>query len=621
MAFYKPHPYAGCGFTPPPRHNECGLSSVNVSMSGSPSEERAALMRAWAGLLLIIVAGEAAIMVGFDLAGLNDPAHASLAAMLDPLLLAIIVAWPLHRWVAAPLHRRLDASVARQRLLATAMDQADEAIMVTDRRGRIEYANAAMLRMYQRPASEVLGCPAHLFEPRMSSPEWRRAFLAAIRRGETWREELRERVGERRDDASAITVEYVTAPVRTAGRITHFITIKRDLSERRELEWQLSQAQKMEVVGALAGGIAHDFNNMLAAMEGNVYLLRSMLDDPDIDRRRARDKLATMDMLIHQSAEHVRSLLSFARKGVREERVFPVGPLVKETVKLAQMRVPERICLSVTVNAEDAHTRADAVQLQQALLNLVNNAVDALEGCEDGEIAVRLERSRAAPGMLCLAVRDNGTGMSREVAARACDPYFTTKPVGKGTGLGLAMAQGFAARHGGRLEIVTRPGGGTLVRILLPEVEPDARPSESSSPADGRVPAPAASCCVLWADDDRAVRETVCEAMGRRGLRVLTARDGREALEVFLRHRERIDAAVMDVVMPRMGGVKAALRMREVRPMLPVVMLSGYDVHDEAHRAHEEGLCDRVFSKPVNPDTLADEVLYLVGRARERLDG
>jgi len=488
-------------------------------------------------------------------------------------------------------------------LLAAAMDQSSEAVIITDRRGRIEYVNAAFGRMMGIAPEALMGQPIHAYEPRMAGGDWRRSFLDCVaRQGKPWREEIREKQWHGRKNIHVI--DYVITPVRVDGRITHFVTIKRDISSRRNLEQQLQQAQKMEVVGALAGGIAHNFNNMLAALNGNVYLLNSMLDG-EWDVAKARAKLDAMSGVIMRAAEHIRGLLSFARKGRMDVKAFPLASLIKETLKLAAAGVPEAIRLETDVPADDdLLVNGDAAQLQQALLNLINNAVDALEDVEQALIRVEVAAvDMAGKQQACITVTDNGCGMPTHLLPKVCDPYFTTKPPGKGTGLGLAMVSGMADQCKGMFSIESLKGKGTTARLCLP-LEKHEQPSPGDMPATAET-AIGRGACVLWVDDDEDVRETGAEALRSAGFHVLTAADGRDALNVFLERRGEIHAAVMDVVMPEMGGVKAARRMSEVRPSLPIILMSGYDSSGEAQTACDEGICEGVISKPVQPGQLA----------------
>ncbi len=560
-------------------------------------------------LLGIVIGGEFLIMLTFAALGWEGPASPWLATVLDPVLLALIVCWPIWHWVVLPLSRAAKTAGYELMLLSRALEQLDDGVIITDRAGRIEYINEALCRMMNISENDVLGRFIAELEPRMNGPDWRRSFLnCVVRQKRIWREELRE---PRWGDSKQIVVEHMVAPVRSDdGHITHFVTIKRDIAERREMERQLQHAQKMEVIGALSGGIAHNFNNMLAAITGNVYLLRELARDPGIPpdiSDKMRERLSTMEQVAFQAADHVRSLLAFARKGEIEVQPTPLAPLVKETLKLARDGVPEDIELECKV--EDMTASVDASQLQQSLLNLVNNAVDALEGAEEPRIRVSLTQERIeGKDYACLVVEDNGAGMPRHVMQRACDPYFTTKPVGKGTGLGLAMTKGFVEQCGGWMDIRSEPTKGCAVTLCLPLAEQDSQEQETAPARPVRL---RPGTRVLLADDEPSAREALAEALRSMGCKVIEAFDGRHALE-RLANEGRIHAAVLDIVMPHMGGIQAARRMKEVCPDIPVLLLTGYDANGQAECAVREGVCEGILNKPAHPETIAEHLARLL---------
>jgi len=549
-------------------------------------------------------------MLLFAVMGWNKSAPPLALSMLDPLLLGLIICWPIWRWVLLPLRGRVDRPAAESTLLIRAMNQSGEAVIITDRRGHIEYVNAAFCRIMDVDSEDLIGRSIVDFEPRMAGEEWRHDFLnCVVRRNESWREELREpRWGK---SGKLMVTEYVTTPVRENGRITHFVTVKRDISVQRDLERQLQQAQKMEVVGTLAGGIAHNFNNMLAALSGNVYLIKQM-SNPGVERGKIRDKLDAMEQVISRAAEHIQSLLSFARKSRVDARLIPLEPLIRETLKLARNVVTENIRIDLEMSGEDIFAHTDPTQLQQAVLNLLNNAVDALEGMDDPVIRVGVRSIRKdGETYACVSIADNGCGMPPHVMQKACDPYFTTKAPGKGTGLGLAMARGFVEQGRGFLDIRSGKGKGCDIRLCLPR-EKNGR-GISGKRASVSVPAGSGKGkCILLADDEDVVRKTTAEALRCMGFTVLDAQNGRQALQLFLARRNEIHAVILDIVMPEMGGIKTARRMRETKATLPIVLMSGYDINGQANSALKEGICDSLIAKPVAPELLGRRLLALL---------
>jgi len=565
-------------------------------------------LRAALGILAIVAGGAFLIMFLFTATGLNRITPPWLLVVTDPVILSLIVCWPLWRWVVQPLCRQVSSIEQDLSLLARAMNQLGEGVIITTRRGRIEYVNAAFCRMVGADKRQVIGRYIEEFEPRIAGREWRRSFFdCVVRKRKTWREELCEVRKDGNGDPGV--TEYTTAPVRKDGRITHFVSIKRDITVQRALEQQLQHAQKMEVVGTLAGGIAHNFNNMLACLSGNTYLLRRMLDNgasPDD----MLGKITAMEQVIFQAVEHIRSLLSFARKGHMDARPTPLSPLIAETLKLARDSVPENIRVHADITTESTTVRVDPTQLQQALLNLLNNAVDALDRTEAPEILICLEHiQHHGRTHACLRVADNGAGMPPHVARKACDPYFTTKAPGKGTGLGLAMAKGLAEQSGGFLSIRSGVNQGCEVRICLPLAPDDHQSTEITLPIE-TVSGQGKN--ILLADDEDAVRESMAEALRSMGYNVIEAQNGKQALHHFVNRRGGIHVVILDMIMPEMGGARAAPRMREVSPDTPIILMTGYDINGQVESAVNEGICDTIIAKPVSPELLARHIQLLL---------
>ncbi len=501
-------------------------------------------------------------------------------------------------------------------LLSRALEQLDDGIIITDRSGRIVYINEALCRMMNIDEGDVLGRHISELEPRMRSFDWRRSFLnCVVRQKRIWREELHE---PRWGDGKQIITEHMVAPIRDEdGSITHFVTIKRDIAERREMERQLQHAQKMEVIGALSGGIAHNFNNMLASITGNLYLLRELARDPEVPpvvSKKMEGRLNTMETVAFQAADHVKSLLTFARKGKVEVRPTSLAPLVKETLNLARDGVPENIELECHI--EDMTASIDASLFQQSLLNLINNAVDALEGVDAPRIRVFLMRKHIEEKeYACLVVEDNGIGMPSHVIQRICEPYFTTKSAGKGTGLGLAITKGFVEQCGGWMEVHSEPFKGSTIKLflLLTRQTPESR---TSQPAEDVRLRPGAR--VLLADDEPSARKALADALRSMGCKVIEAFDGRHALERLAKEGD-IHAAVLDLVMPHMGGIQAARRIKEVCPGVPVLLLTGYDAYGQAEGAIREGVCEAILNKPARPETIAEHLARLLASRCTRL--
>lgn len=369
-------------------------------------------------------------------------------------------------------------------------------------------------------------------------------------------------------------------PLRSVGTM-------QDLTHLHEVEEQLQQAQKMEALGTLVGGIAHDFNNKLAAITGNLYLAQHSIDE----NSGTAERLRGVNKLCFDAAEMVKQLLTFARKGQVEMAPLALVSFIKETTKLNRVAIPENIKLSVTYDKDPLKIMGDITQLQQLFLNLLNNARDALEDVEQPKIDISLQYYEAnhsfhehhpelghTKAFACMQVTDNGHGISPEHLEKVFEPFFTTKEVGKGTGLGLAMVYGIVQSHHGAIEVDSSPDKGTCFSIYLPIYSGE---KTSTLPNIQQGLAIGQGEMILLADDDANVLSTFTEALHAMNYQVLTARNGREAVEMFRQHADSIDLVILDIIMPEMKGPQAAERIRKAKPNAKILFVTGYDSHEK----------------------------------------
>ncbi|PIQ65123.1 MAG: hypothetical protein COV97_06035 [Zetaproteobacteria bacterium CG11_big_fil_rev_8_21_14_0_20_59_439] len=463
--------------------------------------------------------------------------------------------------------------------LNEAIKQAGEAIMITDWQGSIEYVNPAFLTITGYSLDDVAGQPSSL----LNSPDQDESINKQQRdralHGETWHGSMLYR----RKNGSDYTALLTVAPLRDEhNAITHLVSIHRDMSDYQKMEAQFLQAQKLEAVGTLVGGIAHDFNNMLAAIQGNLYLARTCLGD----NPKAIDKLANIDQISMHSAEMVRQLLSFSRKDKGQSRRFSAPSFVKEAFKLARAGIPENISLRCDVCQENIIISGDATRLQQAIMNLLTNARDAVGSTKEPGIEVGLSTYEPTPSFLTihpearaaryalLSVHDNGHGIDREHLDKLFEPFFTTKQPGEGTGLGLAMVYGTVRAHDGIIDVQSSPGKGTTFRIYLPA---DNRDEEDHGGEHETPSIPGMGERILLVDDHEGLRKVTGEVLKEMGYRLLQAENGEQALKIISAAPEAIDLLITDVVMPKMGGMELAQAARAICPELPVIFISGYE--------------------------------------------
>ena len=379
-------------------------------------------------------------------------------------------------------------------------------------------------------------------------------------------------------------------------------------SKRRRLEDQLRHAQKMEAVGRLAGGIAHDFRNQLTVIEGYCDLLGRKLPD-NAELRRLLDRIATAS---RRSTMLTSKLLTFSRKHNLQPETVDLVPVILDMDQTIRLLMGPEITLSLDLGPETAPVWLDRDQLEQAVLNLVTNARDAMPS--GGHLSIRVRealRGEAFEGLqpdatsrdyIVLEITDTGVGMAADVRSRVFEPFFSTKEAGKGTGLGLSMVYGFAQQSGGDITVTSRPGGGTTFTLLLPVL-----PAEATAPSDAHAEASQAAApleTVLVVDDEDPVREFIVESLQHLGFTVLHTADPREAISIATA-RDGIELLITDVEMPAMSGPDLAEVLGRQFPDLPVLFISGYTQLMDGDVALEE---ERFLTKPFSVDVLAAKV-------------
>ena len=390
----------------------------------------------------------------------------------------------------------------------------------------------------------------------------------------------------------------------------------RDATERRSLEQQVIQAQKMEAVGRLAGGVAHDFNNILTAIGGYTDLLLAdlPLDDPrrqDVDEiHRAADRAAAL----------TQQLLAFSRRQVLQPKVIDLNALVSNVEKLLGRLIGEDVQLATALAHDVGRVRADPGQLEQVIVNLAVNARDAMPAGGkltietrnvDLDAAYAAEHRTVVPGpYVVIAVSDTGTGMSTETQSHIFEPFFTTKEVGKGTGLGLATVYGIVKQSGGSIWVYSELGHGTTIKVYLPRV--DEPPEPLAAPGLANPERLRGTETILLVEDEPAVRAVARQILARQGYTVLEAPDGPAALAMFA-GGGRVDLILTDVVMPGMSGRTLADQLATRWPGVRVLYMSGYT--DDAivrHGMLEPGLA--YLQKPFRPDALVRKVREVLNR-------
>jgi len=470
-------------------------------------------------------------------------------------------------------------------------------------------SNPAGDRMIGAPTGPLVGRTIEEAFPGLAGTEVPDHYRRLCTEGGSWGSEVTYS-----DDRSRGTYEvhaFQTAPGMMAVMFLDITQRRQAEEERRRLEEQLRQSQKMEAVGRLAGGIAHDFNNLLMVIMGHGELLRRSLDEDDPRLRKVQHVMGASE----RAARLVRQLLAFSRKQVMEPQVVNLNALVSDTARMLRPLLGEDVEVVTRLDPALGHVRVDPAQIEQVLMNLAVNARDAMPSggtltLETADVCVPLAGGKTSARHAALAVRDTGHGMDEKTRAQAFEPFFTTKAGAGGTGLGLAMVYGIVQQSGGQVTVESAPGRGACFRILLPCAEGPGRAHEPGPAATG---APAGGETVLVVEDEPALRALACEMLELHGYLALGAASGEEALGLAVRHAGPIHLLLTDVVMPGLAGPALAERFAIVRPHARVLFMSGYAGDDLARR----GLADdaaHLLPKPFTPDLLGR-------RVREVLDG
>ncbi|HEY3998411.1 MAG TPA: PAS domain S-box protein [Candidatus Xenobia bacterium] len=476
-------------------------------------------------------------------------------------------------------------------------------IALLNSEGRALQCNPALCRILATSEDRIVGHTARAFtEPEdMPSVVTRFRELAEGQR-EHFSMERRFRRGDGGRGWAHTTVSAVRAENRTmtfAVCLVEDVTQRRaDEAERRRLEEQLVQAQKVEAIGRLAGGVAHDFNNLLTTIQGYADLLRTELCDSPALHHFAQEIVDTTE----QAAGLTRQLLAFSRKQPLVASPIGVNSVVLDMEEILQRLLPSNVELSVSLAPDTGAIMADAVQLKQVILNLVVNARDAMPA--GGRLSV--STTRIEPDQVCLEVADNGTGMSDEVKAHLFEPFYTTKPHGQGTGLGLATSYGIVRQSRGHFAVDSRPGEGSIFRVYFPRLG-DSPQAEAPPPPPAQPPRGGFET-VLVVEDTRPLRELVTHVLRGLGYAVLEAADGEEAVGLLTARPEvGPDLLLTDVLMPCMGGEELARWVKERSPSTRVLYMSG---HNEVPGLQQGDLAPGValLSKPFAPAHLAEAV-------------
>ncbi|TAM81070.1 MAG: PAS domain-containing sensor histidine kinase [Acidobacteria bacterium] len=482
--------------------------------------------------------------------------------------------------------------------------------LMCDARGRYVYVNRAFEEYVGKPSAEILGKTPYDIWPKECAEDFIAADQVVLSTGRSI-EKYEKTVLPRRDTKEWLAIRF---PFHDRKRKAFVGCVSIDVTERKSLEEQLRQSQKMEAVGRLAGGIAHDFNNLLTIITGYSELL---LDSAPIEEEQ-RSKIEEIKKAGERAALLTRQLLAFSRKQVLAPRVLDLNVVIENLRKMIERLIGEDIEFVTIPYAALGRAKADPGQVEQIIMNLVVNARDAMP--QGGKLTIETanvefdeEYARShvpsVPGhYVMVAVGDTGTGMDPGVQKHIFEPFFTTKETGKGTGLGLATAYGIVKQSGGFIWVYSEVGVGTVFKIYFPRVLEE---NEVPTVIQHEPEQLKGTETILVAEDEVALRTLICETLERFGYKVLLAADGEEAVRLSEQIGEAIHLLIADVVMPRMSGREVAEHVTAARPKIEVLYISGYT--DDAIIHHGAiGPNIAFLQKPFTPAALARKVRQIL---------
>ena len=497
------------------------------------------------------------------------------------------------------------ADAERKRLMA-AIEQAGEAIVMTDAQGIIQFVNPAFERTTGYSRKEAVGQNPRILKSGEHDKLFYRNLWDTISGGRTWA----GRMVNKRKDGTLYTEETTISPVRDAsGRIVNYVAVKRDITEHLRLAAQFEQSQKMEAMGRLAGGVAHDFNNMLSVILGYAELALCQVDP-------AQPLHADLEEILkaaNRSTDITRQLLAFDRKQTIIPVVLDLNQTVESMLKMLRRLIGEDIDLAWLPEVGVCPIKMDPVQVDQILVNLCVNARDAI--ADVGKVTIETGNAVfdetycadhagfVAGEYVLLAVSDDGCGIDKEILDRIFEPFFTSKGVGQGTGLGLSTVYGIVKQNNGFINVYSESGKGTTFRIYLAQYADQAVVTEREKAAE--IPLSRGETVLVVEDEAANLRldKTILE---RLGYRVLAAGTPGEAIGLAEKHSNEIHLLITDVVMPEMNGWDLAERLQSLYPSMKILFMSGYTANVIAHRVLDEGV--NFIQKPFSMKDLAGKV-------------
>jgi two-component system cell cycle sensor histidine kinase/response regulator CckA len=505
-----------------------------------------------------------------------------------------------------------------ERELFTVFNSVRDGIVVLDEKGEITKVNRSVLQAGGYAERDLIGKPfqALRFFDSDSLSKMEVAFSSGVEGVESapFEAQLRTKEGKR------LYLDILSSPLRGDGNVVGVVAILRNITVRKQaieekkvMEARLQQAQKMESIGTLAGGIAHDFNNVLMGIQGHISMMMLQMDSTHPHLRHIKG----IEESIQNGASLTKQLLGFARGGKYEVKATDLNELIEKSCEMFG-RTRKEISIHTRYQTDIWAVEVDWGQIEQVLLNLFFNAwqampqggdlyVDTAHAFLDGDYTKPFGASSG--NYVRISVTDTGVGMDNATRKRIFDPFFTTKEMGRGTGLGLASAYGIIQNHAGIIDVASEQGEGTTFTIYLPASDKTI-PRKEKRLTDDILKG---TETLLLVDDEDKILNVGREILKEMGYKVLIARNGKEAVEIFEQHKDTIDLVILDMIMPKMGGGEAYDKIREEKPEVKVLLSSGYSIDGQASEILERG-CDGFIQKPFKMKELSMKIREVLGK-------
>jgi len=507
----------------------------------------------------------------------------------------------------------------QRRLLATAIEQAVESVVITDIHGKVEYVNPSFERITGYTKKESIGKKPSILKSGKMEDYYYKLLWDTISAGREWRGKMINK----KKDGSLFTEELSITPVKDSrGKISHYVAVKRDITRQDKLKKSMRQTQKMQAIGTLAGGIAHDFNNILTAILGFAELSALQCGD----NATLKNNISEIITASERAGQLIKQILTFSRQTEKNISPLRIDLIVKEALRLLRASLPSNIELAMDIRSNKM-VRADPTQIHQVVMNLCMNSFQALED-ENGWIRVTLDSVDIVPHegielgnlpagqYVVLKVEDNGHGIAREHVNRIFEPYFTTKEKDEGTGFGLSVVHGIVQDHRGAIKVESTPGKGSTFTVYLPAVK-----SMDSSSSIENIELKKGDGRILLVDDEQQIVDYEVQVLENAGYITYSTTSSIDAVKIFNQHKKRLDLIITDMAMPEMTGLQLFKEIRKSsRKEIPVILCSGYSEYVSAKSSVALGL-NGYLAKPFTAEQLIDEVqrILVVKKSKDPL--